>query len=188
MLRKIIQIDENKCDGCGLCASACHEGAIAMVDGKAKLIRDDYCDGLGDCLPACPQNAITFVEREAAAYDAEAVKQHLASRKQADAPHGCPGSAAKTISPCGCAGSAPKALSAEKACTAESQAAMPSHLGNWPVQIKLAPINAPYFQGADLLIAADCAAYAYGAFHRDFIDGRVCLVGCPKLDAVDYSA
>lgn len=177
MIRKIIQIDESRCDGCGLCANACHEGAIAMIDGKAKLIRDDYCDGLGDCLPACPQNAITFVEREAAAYDAEAVKAHLRAR-QGD-----------NDGSCGCAGSAPKAITHQQSASnsAASQQAVPSRLGNWPVQIKLAPIHAPYFDGAHLLIAADCSAYACGAFHQDFIEGRVALIGCPKLDSIDYS-
>ena len=141
MIRKIIQIDEEKCNGCGACASACHEGAIGMVNGKAKLLRDDYCDGLGDCLPACPTDAITFVEREAAAYDHEAVMRNK---------HG-------------------------------------SRLSQWPVQIKLAPVNAPYFDGAELLIAADCTAFAYGSFHEKFIRGRITLVGCPKLDQVDYA-
>ena len=143
MLRKIIHIDRDKCNGCGACAKACHESAIGMVEGRAQLLRDDYCDGLGDCLPACPTGAITFVEREAAAYDEAAVK----------------------------------AAKAEK----------PSRLGQWPVQIKLLPVAAPYFDGADLLIAADCTAYAYGNFHERFIKGRVTLVGCPKLDAVDYA-
>ena len=146
MIRRIIQIDEEKCNGCGACAAACHESAIGMVDGKAKLLRDDYCDGLGDCLPACPTGAITFVEREAAAYDEAAV---LANQKKAT----------------------------------KSQ----SQLQQWPVQIKLVPTNAPYFDGAKLLIAADCTAYAYANFHQDFIRGKVTLVGCPKLDDVDYS-
>ena len=166
MVRRIIQIDEEKCNGCGACAKACHEGAIGMVNGKAKLLRDDYCDGLGDCLPTCPTGAITFVEREAAAYDEAAVLANKA---------GCAG---------GCPGSAPKALSPQvvpEAKPAESQ------LRQWPVQIKLAPIRAPWFQGARLLIAADCTAYAYGNFHQDFMKNHVTLVGCPKLDAVDYS-
>lgn len=166
MIRKIIQIDEEKCSGCGLCASACHEGAIGMVNGKAKLLRDDYCDGLGDCLPACPENAITFVEREAAAYDAEAVKKNMEAKKSAASGH-----AAFAQSASG--------ASAETDCT--------SRLGQWPVQIKLAPLAAPYFAGASLLIAADCTAYAYARFHEDFIRGKITLVGCPKLDAVDYS-
>ena len=157
MIRKIIQIDEEKCNGCGLCADACHEGAIEMVNGKAKLMRDDYCDGLGDCLPTCPTNAISFVEREAAAYDEEAVKRHLSNRK--------------TSSNRSTANTSP----------------VESQLRQWPVQIKLAPVNAPYFDGAHLLIAADCTAYAYGNFHQDFIRGKVTLIGCPKLDAVDYT-
>ena len=146
MIRRIIQIDEDKCNGCGACASACHEGAIGMVDGKAKLLRDDYCDGLGDCLPQCPTGAITFVEREAAAYDEQAV---LENKKKAANQASC--------------------------------------LGQWPCQIKLVPVNAPYFSGAKLLIAADCTAYAYANVHRDFMLGKITLIGCPKLDAVDYS-
>ena len=151
MIRKIITIDEEKCNGCGLCASACHEGAIGMVNGRAKLLREDYCDGLGDCLPACPVNAISFEEREAPAYNEAAVL--AAKRAKEEVP------AAKT----------------------------PSQLTNFPVQIKLAPINGPWFDGADLLIAADCTAFAYGNFHNEFIRGRVTLIGCPKLDCVDYS-
>ena len=141
MKRKIIEIDEDKCNGCGACANACHEGAIGIVNGKAKLLRDDYCDGLGDCLPACPTGAICFVEREAAPYDEAAVKAKLGA----------------------------------------------SQLQNFPVQLKLAPMSAPYFHGANLLVAADCTAYAYARFHQDFLRGKVCLVGCPKLDGVDYS-
>lgn len=162
MVRRIIQIDEEKCNGCGACAGACHEGAIGMVDGKAKLLRDDYCDGLGDCLPTCPTGAITFVEREAAAYDEAAV---LAAKKSSACSGECPGAAIKT-------------LTRE---TTESQ------LRQWPVQIKLAPINAPWFNKAKLLIAADCTAYAYGNFHNDFIRDHVTLIGCPKLDSVDYA-
>jgi ferredoxin len=173
MIRRIIQIDEDKCNGCGACAAACHEGAIAMVDGKAKLMRDDYCDGLGDCLPACPTGAITFVEREAAAYDEKAVLAHKAE-KDAPLPCGCPGSAARALKP-----------QAQAECAVPQ--GCPSQLRQWPVQIKLAPVNAPWFDGAKLLIAADCTAYAYGNFHSNFIRGRVTLVGCPKLDNVDYS-
>lgn len=171
MLRKIIHIDQSKCDGCGLCARACHEGAIGMVDGKAKLLREDYCDGLGDCLPACPQGAITFVEREAAAYDEAAVR---AAKAQADEslPCGCPGSHARPLRPV----------------QAETAAVMPSQLRQWPVQLQLAPVQAAYFQGAELLVAADCAAYAHGNFHQEFIRGRVTLIGCPKLDEADYAA
>ena len=175
MIRKIIHIDEDKCTGCGLCAKACHEGAIDMVNGKAKLMREHYCDGLGDCLPACPAGAITFEEREAPAYDHEAVMKSKAEKAE-KLPCGCPGSQAKTIKrddDCECRTSAP--------------AAMESQLRQWPVQIKLVPVNAPYFDGAHLLIAADCTAYAYGSFHQDFIRGKVTIVGCPKLDAVDYT-
>ncbi len=176
MIRKIIKIDEKKCNGCSLCAQACHEGAIAMVDGKAKLIRDDYCDGLGDCLPACPTGAITFEDREAAAYDEAAVKQHLENRK-AISPctgGGCPGSNAHTIG---------QKSSVSTTITEESE----NELMQWPVQIKLAPLNAPYFKGANLLIAADCTAFAYGNFHRRFIRNHITLIGCSKLDEGDYS-
>ncbi|MEA4999269.1 MAG: 4Fe-4S binding protein [Candidatus Limiplasma sp.] len=178
MLRKIIQIDEEKCNGCGACATACHEGAIGMVDGKAKLLRDDYCDGLGNCLPACPTGAITFVEREAAAYDEQAVLANQArASKQPHAPasFGCPGSHARSIA------REPVAAAAAPMHRAESQ------LRQWPVQIKLVPVNAPYFQGAKLLVAADCTAFAYGNFHEHFIKNHVTLVGCPKLDMVDYA-
>ena len=170
MIRRIITIDEEKCNGCGLCARACHEGAIGMVDGKAKLLREDYCDGLGDCLPACPTGAITFVEREAPAYDEAAV---LAAKKAKDTPLpcGCPGSACQSVQP-----AAPAA-----------PVEVPGQLQNFPVQIKLAPVNAPWFDGADLLIAADCTAYAYGNFHDKFIRNRVTLIGCPKLDSVNYA-
>ena len=170
MLRRIITIDEEKCNGCGLCADACHEGAIGIVDGKAKLLREDYCDGLGDCLPACPMNAISFEEREAPAYNEAAV---LAAKK-----------AKEEALPCGCPGSACRSISHENQ---SGQVQAPSELTNFPVQIKLLPPNAPYFDGADLLIAADCTAYSYGNFHHDFIKNRVTMIGCPKLDAVDYT-
>lgn len=171
MVRKIIKIDEERCNGCGACAAACHEGAIKMVDGKAKLIREDYCDGLGDCLPACPTGAITFEEREARAYDQAAV---LAAKGHSTAPgHSCPGTKAGAIRR--------EAVPAPHALDSASQ------LAQWPVQLKLVPINAPYFNGAKLLIAADCTAYAYGNFHHDFIRGHVTLIGCPKLDDGDYT-
>ncbi len=177
MIRKIINIDENKCNGCGLCADACHEGAIGMIDGKARLLRDDYCDGLGDCLPVCQTGAITFVEREAAAYDEAAVmKNKSAQVNGAQLPCGCPGSQSKAI-----------ARKNSKVENNNSSNIGISQLRQWPVQIKLVPINAPYFDGARLLIAADCTAYAYAAFHEDFIKGHITLVGCPKLDSVDYS-
>lgn len=172
MIRKIIQIDHRKCNGCGACAAACHEGAIAMVDGKARLMRDDYCDGLGDCLPACPTGAISFMVREAAAYDEAAVLAAKA-KKEEKLPCGCPGTAAKAIHP-----------QQEPAAVCQTPA---SQLRQWPVQIKLAPVNAPWFDGADVLVAADCTAYAYGNFHQAFIKGRITLVGCPKLDSVDYA-
>lgn len=171
MIRKIIKIDEDKCNGCGACANACHEGAIGMVNGKAKLLREDYCDGLGDCLPACPTGAITFEEREAPAYNEAAVL--AANQKHEEKlPRGCPGTASKTISH-------------ETADTAN--VTVHSRLSQWPVQIKLVPVNAPYFNGANLLVAADCTAYAYGNFHNDFIKNKITLIGCPKLDFVDYS-
>ena len=181
MIRKIIKIDEDKCIGCGLCAKACHEGAIGMVDGKAKLLREDYCDGLGDCLPACPTGAITFEEREAPAYDEAAV---LAAKAAKEA-------AAGEKLPCGCPGSMAKAIERKEEsscdCAPAPAAANPSRLRQWPVQIKLVHPNAAYFNGAHLLVAADCTAYAYGNFHNDFIKNKVCIVGCPKLDMVDYS-
>lgn len=176
MIRRIIEINEEKCNGCGLCAAACHEGAIGMVNGKAKLLRDDYCDGLGDCLPACPTGAISFVEREAAAYDEVAVKEN--QRKKA---------AAKGTLPCGCPGTQSRMLERKAVAQTAPVVEMESELMQWPVQIKLVPVNAPYFDGAKLLVAADCTAYAYANFHRDFIKGHITLVGCPKLDDVDYA-
>ena len=167
MLRKIIRIDEEKCTGCGLCAEACHEGAIGIVNNKAKLLREDFCDGLGDCLPACPEDAISFEEREAAEYNAAAV---LAAKKACH-PHGCPGMQAKMIQ-------------REKS---NADVSAQSELSNWPVQIKLVPPASPYFAGADLLVAADCTAFAYGNFHAEFIKGRVTIIGCPKLDSIDYA-
>ncbi len=173
MIRKIIKINEEKCNGCGACAAACHEGAIEMVNGKAKLTREDYCDGLGDCLPSCPVDAITFKEREAPAYNEAAV---LASKKAKDT----------APLPCGCPGTASKAIRRE-VCDVTAPVLTVSQLSQWPVQIKLVPINAPYFNGAKLLIAADCTAYAYANFHNEFIRNHITLVGCPKLDSTDYS-
>lgn len=174
MLRRIIKINDEKCNGCGLCAAACHEGAIEMVDGKARLTREDYCDGLGDCLPACPTGAITFEEREAPAYNEAAV---LAAKAQkSPLPCGCPGTNIKSFTrPAGDAPETPVQTQAQ------------SQLRQWPVQIKLVPTNAPYFDGANLLVAADCTAYAYGNFHREFIRNHITLIGCPKLDSVDYT-
>lgn len=172
MIRKIIHIDEERCNGCGACASACHEGAIGMIGGKAKLLRDDYCDGLGDCLPACPTGAITFVEREAAAYDEKAV---LAKKQEKMQAHGCPGTRMRAM--------AWSAAAEAPAAPGEGV----SRLAQWPCQIKLVPAGAPFFDGAKILIAADCTAYAYARMHEEFMRGRVTLIGCPKLDGVDYS-
>lgn len=176
MIRKIIHIDEEKCNGCGACANACHEGAIGMAGGKAKLLRDDYCDGLGDCLPSCPTGAISFVEREAAEYNEAEVKKNL-EKKAGFEPHagGCPGHKLRVFN------------RAEKEAPAAAVGEPLSRLSQWPVQIKLVPTNAPYFDGANLLIAADCTAFAYGNFHEKFIKNRVTLIGCPKLDGTDYS-
>lgn len=169
MIRRIIHIDKEKCNGCGICVSACHEGAIGMINSKATLLRDDYCDGLGDCLPTCPTNAITFVEREALAYDEIAVKANMEKKKSGFT---CPGSMAKSIN---------------RNIQKTNETKIESRLMQWPVQIKLAPINAPYFNNANLLIAADCSAYAYGNFHNEFMQNKITLIGCPKLDSVDYS-
>lgn len=199
MIRRIIQIDEEKCNGCGACAKACHEGAISMVNGKAKLMRDDYCDGLGDCLPNCPVDAIHFVEREAAAYDAEAVKQNMLKKQQEEATKQNAGEGPKAPVKSfagGCPGTRMRMMNREESMqNAESEeegretakSVNKSMLSQWPVQIKLAPVNAPYFNGAKLLIAADCTAYAYAGFHEKFMKGHVTLIGCPKLDAIDYS-
>jgi Fe-S-cluster-containing hydrogenase component 2 len=176
MIRKIIKIDEAKCTGCGLCAKACHEGAIGMVNGKAKLLRDDYCDGLGDCLPACTTGAVSFEEREAKEYDETAVKKNKLNKAEEPLACGCPGTQSKTIR-------------RETQCESDHTEVIEnkSRLSQWPVQIKLAPVNAPYFADANLLIAADCTAYAYGNFHNRFIRNKVTLIGCPKLDEGDYS-
>lgn len=171
MIRKIIKIDEEKCNGCGLCAKACHEGAIEMINGKAMLTRENYCDGLGDCLPACPTGAITFEEREAPAYDEAAV---LAEKQKK----------AGNVLPCGCPGTQSKMINRE---TVTDVAPAVSQLGQWPVQIKLVPVNAPYFENANLLVAADCTAFAYGNFHNEFIRNHITLIGCPKLDEGDYA-
>lgn len=173
MIRKIIKINEDKCNGCGACATACHEGAIEMEDGKAKLVREHYCDGLGDCLPACPTGAISFEEREAPAYDENAVREAKMKAHGIKAPYGCPGTAAKSFD-------------RAREYIRNDTDAIPSRLMQWPCQIKLVPQNAPYFDGANLLIAADCTAYAYGNFHNDFMRNHITVVGCPKLDAVDY--
>lgn len=229
MIRKIIQIDESRCNGCGLCAKACHEEAIAIVDGKAKLLRDDYCDGLGACLPNCPTGAISFIEREAAAYDEQAVLENKKKKqlKPAAATAGCPGQQAKRLNVAGlpgCPGSQTRQPGAAKPSACPGQQArklsaagpmggtgmcpgqkmrqlgglgqdeeyagepfLRSQLAQWPCQIRLVPVNAPYFKGAKLLIAADCTAYAYANMHRDFMRGKITLIGCPKLDDVDYS-
>lgn len=181
MIRQIIEIDEAKCNGCGACATACQEDAIAIINGKAKLIRDDYCDGLGNCLPACPTDAIRFIEREAAAFDEEAVKRNQAAKAAADK-----AKAAGTL-PCGCPGTQSKQIERKAQSEASSCQAVESQLSQWPVQIKLVPTNAPYFKDANLLIAADCTAYAYGDFHNKFIKNHITLVGCPKLDEGDYT-
>ncbi len=173
MIRKIIKIDEEKCNGCAACAAACHEGAIEMIDGKARLTREDYCDGLGDCLPACPANAISFEEREAPEYNEEAVKQAKMQKAGVKLPCGCPGTNSKAIKR--------DITSPVKATSVTSQ------LQQWPCQIKLVPVNAPYFDGANLLVAADCTAFAYGNFHNDFIRNHITLIGCPKLDEGDYA-
>ena len=188
MIRKIVHIEEEKCNGCGACAAACHEGAIAMIDGKAKLIRDDYCDGLGDCLPACPADAIRIIEREAADYDAEAVEKRMKLKKTEVSmpegmPHVCPGSMARSLKK-----KQKPPVQAEKKEVPRNIGEQISRLAQWPVQIKLVPVTAPWFDGAKLLVAADCTAYAYANFHRDFIKGHITLVGCPKLDMIDYSA
>ena len=177
MKRKIIEINKEKCNGCGACAAACHEGAIAMIEGKAELLRDDYCDGLGDCLPTCPTGAITFVEREAEAYDKLAVEKNKLQKQSEPLPCGCPGSQAKTIE---------HQDTTTKTKHLDKQPEE-SYLRQWPVQIQLVPANAPYFKNANLLIAADCSAYAYNNFHQRFIKNHITLIGCPKLDPVDYS-
>lgn len=179
MIRKIIKIDENKCNGCGACAEACHEGAIEMVGGKAVLTREDYCDGLGDCLPACPMDAISFEEREAPEYDEAAVLRAKKQKSGSSCPSGVGGGFT-------CPGHALKSFKRDDAPTPRASS-MTSKLSQWPCQIKLVPVNAPYFDGANLLVAADCTAFAYGNFHNEFIRNHITLIGCPKLDMVDYS-
>ena len=168
MKRRIIKIDEDKCNGCGACAEACHEGAIEMVKGKAKLTKEHYCDGLGDCLPACPTGAISFEKREAEPFEEPLQRKH-------------------SPTPCTCPGVMAKAIKREPSIRADLVTQVPSRLAQWPCQIKLVPMRAPYFDGANLLIAADCTAFAYGSFHNDFIRNHITLIGCPKLDAQDYS-
>lgn len=191
-VRQIIEIDEERCDGCGLCAEACHEAAIGIVNGKAKLLRDDYCDGMGDCLPACPQDAIRFVQREAADYDEAAVEANKRAKAQAagaaahaHAGGGCPSARMQVFdrqpeaaAPAAASGAAPLGTLTVN---------VPNEISTWPIQIKLVPVNAPYFDGCDLLIAADCTAFANGNFHHDYMRGKVTIIGCPKLDMVDYT-
>ncbi len=188
-VRQIVEIDEERCDGCGLCAEACHESAIGIVNGKAKLLRDDYCDGMGDCLPACPQDAIHFVEREAADYDEAAVEANKRAKEQAaHAAHaggGCPSARMQVFD------RQPVAASAQEPANAVPLGTLtvnvPNEISTWPIQIKLVPVNAPYFDGCDLLIAADCTAFANGNFHHDYMRGKVTVIGCPKLDMIDYT-
>lgn len=174
MIRRIIKINTEKCNGCGACAAACHEGAIEMINGKAVLTREDYCDGLGDCLPACPVDAISFEEREAPAYDEKAVQQAKLKKTGQKLPCACPGTQSKSIG-------------RENPAMPAKETAVTSQLAQWPCQIKLVPVGAPYFEGANLLIAADCTAYAYGNFHNEFIRNHITLIGCPKLDEGDYA-
>lgn len=177
MIRQIIKIDNDKCNGCGLCVSACHEGAIGMVDGKATLLRDDYCDGLGNCLPVCEAGAITFEQREALYFDEEEVTKQMEEKQPDKLPCGCPGTNARAI----------EREQSEIKNIAPLTANLSSQLNQWPVQIKLISVNAPYFEGANLLVSADCAAYAYANFHNEFMKNRIALIGCPKLDEGDYS-
>jgi len=200
MIRQIIKIDEDKCVGCGLCVNACHEGAIGMVNGKAVLLRDDYCDGLGNCLPVCPTQAISFEEKDTDAFDEEAVKQHMESKQHIETKQpienkqplenkqpeklacGCPGTHSKQIER-----KVAKVVKTEQVSASTVDASPATHLNQWPVQIKLVPVNAPYFNNANLLIAADCSAFSYGNFHEEFMKNRITLIGCPKLDEGDYS-
>lgn len=184
MLRKIININTDKCNGCGACANACHEGAIGMVNGKAKLLREDYCDGLGDCLPACPTNAITFVEREAPEYNAKAVEENRRNKMKENFPHtSCPGHQLHKFN----RNSEESEICSQPNSNEKTEHKQTSQLGQWPCQIKLVPTNAPYFENAKLLIAADCTAYAYANMHSEFMSSKITLIGCPKLDSIDYS-
>lgn len=176
-VRNVVRIDEEKCDGCGQCATACAEGAIEIIDGKARLVSESYCDGLGACLGECPQDAITIEQREAAEFDEEAVEQHLSSQAAVETTTTCPGSAPQAIERCELV---------DKKGEPGEKSEVPSMLGNWPVQLKLVPANAPYFDGADLLIAADCVPFAYADFHRKFLIDKVLMIGCPKLDSAEF--
>jgi NAD-dependent dihydropyrimidine dehydrogenase PreA subunit len=177
MKRKIVKIHEEKCNGCGLCVNACHEGALELINGKAVLLSDVYCDGLGDCLPQCPVDAIEIIEREAEEFDKELVERKMKERKEKEEPM-----------PCGCPGHRAKVIShKEPIKVSEEKVELSSQLRQWPVQIKLVSPIAPYFEGADILIAADCTAFAYANIHQEFMKGRITLIGCPKLDDVDYS-
>ena len=188
MIRKIITIDSDKCNGCGACVAACHEGAIGMKNGKAVLLRDDYCDGLGDCLPACPTEAITFEEREALPYDEAAVLANIRQKQTPDSGCACPGAQSRELPGSGCPGARARTLplSAPRMATTTGETPL-SQLRQWPVQIKLAPVTAPYFKDADVLVAADCTAFAHGAFNQTFMEGKMTLIGCPKLDDSNYS-
>lgn len=176
MIRKIVKIDQEKCNGCGLCIDACHEGALQLINGKATLVSESYCDGLGACLPECPMGAITIEEREAQPFDEEAVKQHIMQKMEGTLPCGCPGTQVRTME-------RPSDMSAQQ----QGQAPVESQLRQWPCQIRLVPANAPYFRNAHLLVAADCTAYAYASIHQDFMRNKITIIGCPKLDDVDYS-
>ena len=188
MKRQIIKIDSDTCNGCGACVNACHEGAIGMKNGKAVLLHDDYCDGLGNCLPVCPTNAITFEEREGLAFDEKSV--NTAAVKSAPLDCGCPGTQSKTFARKGISIEPPASRAtpvSQNPVALASSGETESSLMQWPVQIKLVPVHAPYFAGANLLVAADCSAYAYASFHRDFMRNRITIIGCPKLDAGDYT-
>ena len=175
MIRKIVKIDQEKCNGCGLCIDACHEGALQLINGKATLVSESYCDGLGACLPECPMGAISIEEREAQPFDEEAVKQHIMQKTEETLPCGCPGTQVRAME------------RPVNSLAQQSQAPVESQLRQWPCQIRLVPANAPYFRNAHLLVAADCTAYAYASIHQDFMRNKITIIGCPKLDDVDYS-